>query len=89
MSTFKTFQPLLFDSFKFILPNSTYTDDFRIKHRKAKVQRNFSLNSSHYKSLSQNEKMTLLMKHKKPFSITRVVDKPPINDENKKNHVSF
>ena len=38
-----------------------------------------------YKNLSQNEKMTMLMKHKKPFSITRVLDKQ--NDENKINHV--
>ena len=91
MSTFKTFQPLLFDSFKYILPSSTYMDDFKIKHRKAKLQRNYSLNNTHHKSLTQNEKMTLLMKHKKPFSITRVVNNnnTKTNDENKKNHVKI
>lgn len=85
MSTFKTFQPLLFDSFKYVLPNSSYMDDYQKTKRKHKLERNYSLNSNQHKNLSQNEKMTILMKHKKPFSITRVVDKQ--NDENKINHV--
>jgi hypothetical protein len=84
MSTFKTFQPLLFDTFKFLLPNSSYTDDYKLK-RKNKIKRQSSLNNNRHKNLNQNEKMTLLMKHKEPFSITHVVEKT--KDENKKNHV--
>ena len=79
MSTFKTFQPLLFDTFKFLLPNSSYTDDYKLK-RKNKIKRQSSLNNNRHKNLNQNEKMTLLMKHKEPFSITHVVEKT--KDEN-------
>jgi hypothetical protein len=86
MSTFKTFQPLLFDSFKFLLPNSSYNDDYQArKNKKHKLERNSSLNYNKYKGLSQSEKMTILMKNKSPFSITRIVDTSL--DENKKNHV--
>ena len=84
MSTFKTFQPLLFDSFKFLLPNSSYNDDYKTK-RKHKIERHSSLNCNKYKGLSQSEKMTILMKNKSPFSISRIVDTS--FDENKKAHV--
>lgn len=61
----KTFQPLLFDSFKYKLPNSTYVDHYTFKKR----NNNSTTNT---KKLTQREKMTLLMKRSRPFTTSSV-----------------
>jgi hypothetical protein len=58
----KTFQPLLFDSFKYKYPNTTYEDHY--KYYKHKFLNKALLN----KSLSQKEKMALLTKRSRPFT---------------------
>jgi hypothetical protein len=57
----KTFQPLLFDSFKFRLPNSTYVDHYGKKYKKRAF-------SSLARTLSQREKMDILTKRARPFT---------------------
>lgn len=59
----KTFQPLLFDSFKYKYPNTTYEDHY--KFYKHKFLNKALLNN---KSLSQKEKMALLTKRSRPFT---------------------
>ncbi len=61
----KTFQPLLFDSFKYKLPNSTYADHYTFKKRTNSA----TINS---KKLTQREKMNLLMKRSRPFTTSSV-----------------
>jgi hypothetical protein len=58
----KTFQPLLFDSFKYTYPNTTYEDHYKFyKHK-------FLSKALLNKSLSQKEKMALLTKRSRPFT---------------------
>jgi hypothetical protein len=77
----KTFQPLLFDSFKYNLPNSTYEDHFHQRKR-----REFLGLDRKYKNLTQQEKMILLNKRSRPFTVASTTHEPPsfvLNSDNK------
>jgi hypothetical protein len=71
----KTFQPLLFDSFKYKLPNSTYADHYTFKKRNNSV--------ANTKKSTQREKMTLLMKRSRPFTTNSVYKQniSPVKEE--------
>lgn len=74
----KTFQPLLFDSFKFKLPKTTYVDHYGKKSFSSKKNKRVysglgpRTNSSAW--LSQKEKMALLTKRSRPFTSTTGLD---------------
>ena len=77
----KTFQPLLFDSFKYNLPHSTYEDHFHQRKR-----REFLGLDRKYKNLTQKEKMILLNKRSRPFTVASTTHEPPsfvLNSDNK------
>jgi len=71
----KTFQPLLFDSFKYKLPNSTYADHYTFKKRNS--------SATITKKLTQREKMALLMNRSRPFTTSSVYKQniTPVREE--------
>ena len=67
--TSKTFQPLLFDSFKFTLPKSTYADHFNRKHIPLSHSKSTRISSNNNNNHNSKAKMTqLLTKRSRPFT---------------------
>jgi hypothetical protein len=65
----KTFQPLLFDSFQYKYPNTTYEDHYNKNYRKSFLAKAFT-----YKTLNQREKMALLTKRSRPFTANTCIN---------------
>lgn len=61
----KTFQPLLFDSFKFRLPETTYVDHYG---KKAKRKEFKTVCRAFSGIISQRDRMTVLNQRSRPFS---------------------
>lgn len=61
----KTFQPLLFDSFKYRLPESTYVDHYGKKNKKKEFK---TICRAFSGIVSQRDRMSLLNQRARPFS---------------------
>ncbi|CAF0870202.1 unnamed protein product [Brachionus calyciflorus] len=88
----KTFQPLLFDSFKYKLPDTTYIDHYGKKHKRKEF------NTTVYRTFSgiinQRERMTVMTQRSRPFktsSFIQTFDKSQNNNSNNpsRNAVNF